>query len=279
MQMIDEKCSELSGLVSPHGAAWIVAQELGVVMKSDTTRELKISALVPGLRSINLNAQVIRLYEPKDFDKNGKKGQIRTVVLSDETDIINLVLFNDECAIPDQLNLGEGSWVKLSGVTVTERLGKPQLRLMKGDIDVDDKSRGSVKRVAIPELKENESVDVRACLVHMFEKRFFEVCSVCGGKLTDGACPTHKSGAKKQEPFISFVIDDGESTARCVCFRALADKIASSPVGKELIFRGRVKKNINGGLDLVVNSVREPDPKQEARMIISNININQGSQS
>ena len=44
-KLIEEKQDELSGLVSPEGAAYIVGRELGVSLLKETKRELKVKNL------------------------------------------------------------------------------------------------------------------------------------------------------------------------------------------------------------------------------------------
>ena len=57
-KLISDKQTELSGLVSEEGAAYIVGRELGVSLLKDTERQLKVKNLVPGMRSADITVKV-----------------------------------------------------------------------------------------------------------------------------------------------------------------------------------------------------------------------------
>ena len=64
---IKQKLDQLSGLVSPDGAAHIVANELGVQVIPSTDQVLKINNLLEGLRNVELNVKVMKKFDKKDF--------------------------------------------------------------------------------------------------------------------------------------------------------------------------------------------------------------------
>ena len=82
-QLIAEKQEELSGLVSEEGAAYIVARELGLNMIRESRKQLKIKSLVSGLRSVDLVARVVRIFEERHFERDGKKGSVINLILGD----------------------------------------------------------------------------------------------------------------------------------------------------------------------------------------------------
>src|SRR3989338_2964778 len=93
-KLIGEKQTELSGLVSREGAAYIVGRELGLNLLKEGTRDLKIKNLVAGLRSANISGKIARIFEPREFDKNGKKGRLLSMIIGDETGTTRLTLWN-----------------------------------------------------------------------------------------------------------------------------------------------------------------------------------------
>ena len=83
-KMIEDKQDELSGLVSEEGATYIIARELGVNLLKATNRQLKIKNLLPGLRSVDLVARVVRVFEPRDWSRGDRSGKVASLILGDE---------------------------------------------------------------------------------------------------------------------------------------------------------------------------------------------------
>ncbi len=65
MKLIEEKQEELSGLVSPEGAAYIVGRELGVSLLKESSRQLKAKNIIPGMRSVDFLGRITRIMEPR----------------------------------------------------------------------------------------------------------------------------------------------------------------------------------------------------------------------
>ena len=65
-----EKQQELSNLVSKEGAAYIVAKELGLDIFPKTRRRLEIKNILPKLRSLNLEARIVRIYPVREFNSH-----------------------------------------------------------------------------------------------------------------------------------------------------------------------------------------------------------------
>lgn len=138
-KMIEEKVIELSGLVSREGAAYIVARELGLSLLKESKRQLKIKNLMSGLRSVDIVARVMKSYEPREFQKNGKTGRVANLLLGDETGTVRLSLWNDEVDLIEKDNIKEGDVVSISGGYVKmDNRDMPELRLGRGNMDKTD---------------------------------------------------------------------------------------------------------------------------------------------
>lgn len=243
---IEEKQTELSGLVSSEGAAYIVGKELGVnLLKETKKKELKIKNIVSGMQSVDVVGRVVNISEKRDFEKGGRKGSVVNVVLGDETGTIRLSLWDKEIDLLNTLGIKENGVLKVTnGYVKEDNRGNNELRLGKfgkiekvegKDIAVpkgEDIERDfeKVKVKDINDLRENEYSEVRASLVQLFRRNpFFEVCPKCETRVekTGDAwvCKEHGNVEPKYQLVISGVIDDGSGNIRAVFFRDLAEKV------------------------------------------------------
>ncbi|RLJ06967.1 MAG: hypothetical protein DRP12_03115 [Candidatus Aenigmatarchaeota archaeon] len=296
-RLIEEKQDELSGLISPEGAAHIVARELGVDLLKAIKRELKVNRLLSGLKNVEMVLKILRIDEPREYEKDGKKLRVKQVWLGDETGIVRLVLWNDEIDRFDSFGLEEGMFIRIKGFSTVESRGAVELRLGKGRIEEADvvlkdvKTLAQAERKSIDELKDGDLVEVRASLVQVFKRDdpFYEVCPECGGKLREEngkkICDSHGEVDPKKHMVVSGVLDDGHGNIRAVFFREAAEKLLGMGpeefgkadqekaledlLLKELVIKGRVRKNnLTGNLELIVSDVAKMDAKREAERIL-----------
>ncbi len=248
-RQIAEKQDELSGLVSPEGAAYIVARELGLNLLAEAKRNLKVASVVPGMRSVDLAARVTRIFPPREFEKNGKKGAVANVILADSTGSIRLPLWNDEIALLESAGIQEGDTVKLAGgFTKEDYQGRAELRVGRGELTKTEEQielperappvRGTAERKAIADLKEEGFAEVRAALVAVAQRNpFYEVCPTCGSRLEKGpdaagpgqgpgfACKEHGPQKPEFRLRLAGTLDDGTGSIRCVFFREAAEQL------------------------------------------------------
>ena len=138
-KLVAEKMDELSGLVSEEGAAHIVARELGLNLLISSHRKLKVENLIPGLRSVDITARVTKIFEPREFSRNGKAGVVQNVSLSDETGRVRMSLWNDETRLVSEGKIKEDDVVRIEGgFTKQDNRGGAELRVGKGSIKVVD---------------------------------------------------------------------------------------------------------------------------------------------
>lgn len=282
-RLIEEKKEELSGLVSEEGAAYIVGRELGVSLLKEGKRNLKVKNLVEGLRGVDFVGRVVNISDIREFEREGKKGRVLSLLLGDETGIVRLPLWNQEIDLFGQLEIREddvlslsGAWTKLDNRGNTElRLGKGKMEKSKEKIVLPPKQEikkfTDAKRREINSLKEGDVAEVRGCLVQLFRKEpFFETCPEDGTRVFEEEgkfrCKEHGIVKPESQVVISGVVDDGTGNMRVVFFRELAEQLFGENVkglkqiakqgkdnlsiydhfkgmGKDFLVRGRVKRN------------------------------------
>jgi replication factor A1 len=185
------------------------------------------------------------------------------------------------------------------------RLGKGRLERVEEEVKLPElhgmqKDFGIVRRKPLSEAKDGENIEIRACLVQLFRKNpFFEVCSTCGVRMKNKAgkwvCDQHGDVKPSYNVVISGVLDDGYGNIRVVFFRELAEKLfgktagelrtfaqervdpmaiydSFDALGKDYVIKGRVRKNdLTENLELIANSIEEPDVKKEFEMLIKEV--------
>ena len=307
---IEEKQVELSGLVSPEGAAYIIGKELGVnLLKEVVMKSLKIKNIVSGMRSVEIEAKITNISEKRDFDKNGRSGSVINVYLADETGSTRLSLWNDEIVSFETLDVKIGDVVKISSAYVKENsMGNSEMRIGKmgkivkidkqiSEISDAEKNFESVKLKNISNLNVGDFCEIRASLIQVYKKNpFYEVCPNCGSRVEnkDGSwnCKEHGIVEPKYNMVISGVLDDGTGNIRGVFFREAAENvfgkntdelrgiITDDPLvifdklilGKEFILRGKVKRNdFTESNEIIVNDVNEINSIKEAKNIIKEL--------
>jgi ssDNA-binding replication factor A large subunit len=302
---IAEKQRELSGLVSREGAAYIIAREMGLDFFTQRAKpRLEIKNVVPGIKSLDITARVFRVFEPREFTRNGAKSAVSSLVLADGTGTIRLSLWDQQVTLAKDLKPGVA--VEISGAyTKPDLRGGAEIRLGKrGTLRVLEKSdlppienirqtAAEMQRITIASLKEGASAEIRAAIVQLFESNpFFVTCPTCGGRAKRDVtgttkCPTHGVVQPKIGIVLSGVIDDGTGNIRVVFFRDSALTIAGMKMeeaiekgedlvtsldvlGKEFIISGRVRKNqLFNRLELIADSVRQVDTKAEAEKLLA----------
>jgi replication factor A1 len=307
--MIEEKQEELSGLVSEEGAAYIIARENGVNLLKESKHQLKIKNLVSGLKSVDVVAKIVGISEIRTFEKSGKEGKVVNLTLADDTGICRISLWNDETNLVTEGKIREDDVIKISrGFVITDNRGNLEIRIGRGSLEKVEEDIDVVKmpekgelqkfvtaqKTDISDVKEGGYYEVKASLVQVFRRNmFYEVCPVCNSRLNEGKCNEHGPVTPQFNVVISGVIDDGTENIRVVFFRDVAEKVfgktvtelrnlsmkESNPMdvydyfdnlGKDFIFRGRVKRNqFTENVEMVVNEMEEVDVRKEIENLLA----------
>lgn len=299
---VKEKMDQLSGLISKEGAAYIVANDLGVqLVKAEGMK--KIKDIYPGMRGIETAGKVMRIFPINEFERNGNKGKVGSFIMADESGEMRITAWNDMTSILSEIN--QGDVIKIRDGFVKDNQGRTEIHLNSNtkvdinpegvQINVEVSTSGpapaQAERKNIADLKENDSnVEVLATVVQVFDPKFFPTCPSCGKKLTQNtesmSCPEHGNVTPKYGNVINIFLDDGTDNVRAVFFRENVQKllkrseeqmeeIRQSPdkfesvrnelLGETVKVKGRVTRNqMFDRLELLGNDVEvDVNPEKE----------------
>ncbi|MFX1493292.1 MAG: DUF2240 family protein [Promethearchaeota archaeon] len=127
---VEEKKSELKGLISDEGALFLIAKEFGVDVSSENTDlikdiEINISDISLNMKNITLIGRIKEIYSVYEFNKeNQEKGYVGSFLLYDTTGEIRIVLWDDHVNMFTNENFKKNELVKiLNGYTKESRYG------------------------------------------------------------------------------------------------------------------------------------------------------------
>ena len=262
-----DKQRELSNLVSREGAAYIVAKELGIDVMKKVKPKLDIKGLVMGIRDLIIQARVMRVFDIREFEKNGRKGKVANVVLADGSGSCRFSLWDDQTILLE--NLKQGGAIEIFGAyTKDDGRGGIEIRLGKmGGVKLLEHSELpeieslqktlQAGRVDIAVLKEGMVAEIRVAVVQIFEtEQWYEVCGQCGTRLKQEKisiqpgieafawkCTTHGTVQPAHTLVVSGVADDGTGNIRIVLFRDLAAKLLGSTMEDLVAHKGKIFEN------------------------------------
>ncbi len=293
---VADKQVELSGLISEEGAAYIVAKELGISLLKQA--RLNIENVMPGMQNVDIVGKIVKISEVREFSTEKASGRVLNMFIADNTGSIRLSLWNDE--IDKIKGFEKGDVVNVRGYVRENKLGGLEIRLGKyGVIQKSDEvieigdmvETRKYERSDIANIKEGQSREVRASLLHVFDTNpFYEVCSKCGARVreeTNFKCEDHPEAEIDFGMVISGIIDDGTGNMRAVFFRENAEKVLGMKkdeakkifdnektllgridLGKEFIFQGQARRNAYfDRLEFIVNNIEDVDVKKEVEIL------------
>ena len=184
---IDEKQEELGGLITPEGAAHIVANELGLNLFEGLTKipELKIENVIPGMSSVDIVGRVIQIFEPREFErKDGTKGKVGSLILADETAKIRIVFWGKDVDQIEEGKIQEDSILKIMDGYTKENINseaeihignRARVTIDPKDINPEDIPLPEDMQKKISELEDGmNTVDVVGKVLRVYEPREFD---------------------------------------------------------------------------------------------------------
>jgi len=301
-RMIAQKRDKLSGFVSEEGAAHIVANDFGIdLMQSIRQHGLKIVKMNPGMR-VGVTGKVIKNYEVRTFNRNGKQGKVGSFLIGDDTGLIRIVLWDENhIAKMESGEIRQDVIVKIENGNVKENNGYKEMHLgnystlalnpegvtvdvIKKDAMRIELGSGDVKISKLSDANAGDTVSVYGTIVQLFEPKSYEGCSECGKKVLDGRCQDHPNGLPKKIPLLNFFVDDGYGGMRGVAFRNQAaqvlgmeesgviellndpakfEDVKNNVLGSQLLLSGRVNSNqMYNRNEFMVRAVHNVDTKE-----------------
>jgi len=297
LKKIDDKCEQLSGLISKEGAAHIIANELGVKLIENSG---KIKDLLPGMRNADVLGRVTQIYEVRQFQRaDGNAGKVGSFLVGDDTGVVRIVCWGDKADNLQQLSTGQT-------IKVVNGLVKENQRGYK-EVHLNDRSklnltptetvpevRTTSQRKSLKDLRETEDrVEILGTVVQVFDPKFFEVCPQCSSRLKDiegqWACDEHAAVNPDYSYLVNVFVDDGTENMRVVMFRNQAESLLGKSkeemvayriapdtfepmktelLGEQFVFTGRVRKNtFFNRLEFIAQGVQKANPEAELKRI------------
>ncbi len=297
---VDEKMDEFEGLVSEEGAVHLVAKEHGVQVAEAAAEDLKVENIVPDMRKVNLKLRVVDIQDTNTFERDdGEEGQVRNMVLGDDTGTIRMTLWDEQTEIADQID--EGDAIAISGAYTLEddrnnaelRLGDDATVKMADDDDIPEVETNEASLVDVREvMSENTNYRVKGMVMAVYTNNpFYKICPECGSSLRqddDYECEEHGDVEPDNALAISAVLDDGTENIRVVFFRedgkellGIDDEVvgdgdqdaiedaAEETLGRRLMIEGRTRYNdYFGRIEMIANEIQEIDTEDEIQELL-----------
>jgi replication factor A1 len=138
LEIIKKKKKDTGDFLTDETAARIVASELGVeIVKRPIRLEIQIQDLISGLNDVTVAGKVVVIYPPKTFTRRDwTKGKLVSLVVSDESGILRVVLWDDKVELVESGTIQEKQTIRIAHGYVREGLdGKLELHLgQRGNI-------------------------------------------------------------------------------------------------------------------------------------------------
>jgi len=292
---IKEKISDLEGLVSEEGAAYIIANELGVSLLGSVKKsQMKVENVSGGMQSVDIVGKVTRVFQPRHWEKGKKKGTVASFIMADKTGTIRIVIWDERVHLIGEGKIKEGDIIRVkNGYAKKNMRGEREIHLnmnsqliinpedVKVEVaDVKERNVPEAKEVKINEIEVGDSIKTRGVVVQLFDPYFYQMCPECRKRLNDeGECEEHGKVEAGTSMVFNFVLDDGTATLRCVSFgktaqiltgqteeidklseetpEELKEKINNFLLGKEIIIEGIVRENqAYERLEVIINRSR-----------------------
>ncbi|MCK5389132.1 MAG: hypothetical protein KAJ36_01495 [Candidatus Thorarchaeota archaeon] len=218
---------------------------------SEPLGKISISDLSVEMRDVDIEGKVVTAYDVKTFTrKDGAEGQLRNVVIADQTSKIRVTFWGED--VEKVADIQEGDVIRILHGYVKEgyrggleyqvgRKGEILLNPEDSDLKQLDLSDVAFETVAtkasrvligeIDEASEGKNVEVCGIIVDMGQNRvFYEACPTCNKKLEavdDGYSCKSCGKVEKPEPRMLYkiTIDDGSGSIRATLFGTVGEKL------------------------------------------------------
>jgi ssDNA-binding replication factor A large subunit len=239
---IKKKQDEYGGLLTEAGAAYSIAKELGIDFEANAS-EAKVKDLSEGQPNVNLTVKVDNIFPLREFDKDGRKGTVTNLAVSDDTGRIAMVIWNKDKAAID--NITKGSTIRIVNAYVRQR--ENGLELNAGNLSVIEVigEGKDQNRIKIRDLQDSSFAEIRATIVDVFKPTILEICPNCGSMLKPD-CPKCGKTGPSYSLIVNAELDDGTDVIRGTFYRQTGERLLSLS-GKELkerpeLFEGKRRK-------------------------------------
>ena len=240
-RLIEEKKNKFSGLLTDSGAAFMIAKELGIDINSNSNaqkQEMKLLNLKEGDNNFDVKVRAMHIFQPKHFEKNGKKGVLCNLVVADDTAEMRLTLWHRDADRLGQEKIERGSVLLLKNCGLSSYNEKKQLSLnYSGNFIIEKDAQGfpqvNAKNMMLSELGAGmDNVDVFARIARIFPSKDFE------------------SSGKKGK-LVNLMLQDGTKEIRATAWNDVVDEVQKLNQNDVVKIEGAyTKEGLNGSVEL-----------------------------
>jgi replication factor A1 len=307
IRRVEEKKREFADMLTEEGAAYLVANELGLDLLERRRRQLEIKNIVAGMRNVNFIGRVFNITPIINFERqDGSFGKVVNIFVGDDTGFVRIPLWNDQVKLVEEGELKLGDSIQVTNGIAREGMYGIEVSIGKygfinkieyediPDLDYLKKKYlfPSAERTEIKNLVPGKA-EIVGTVVHVFKsKLFFEICPECENTLMKKdqklVCPQHGEVLPSKALLITTIIDDGTGNIRAVFFREQAEKVLQLSakeleeieeekrydvvkerlLGRELQLTGRVKKNIVfDRIEFIVSEAKDLNVLEESKRL------------
>jgi replication factor A1 len=189
-ELVEEKKSELRGLISDEGALFIIAKELGLDIKEENNKilediDIKISDIVPNMKNITLIGRIKEIFDIYTFNReDNSQGKVGSFILTDDTGDIRITLWDDKVDIIQDPNFQINELIKIiNGYAKVGKYNKTEIHLGKlgkiilgpSDVDYNKYPKIDSNPIEIREIGENMySVIIEGQIMNKYPVKCFE---------------------------------------------------------------------------------------------------------
>ena len=233
-------------------------------------RRMKISQLSHGMQDVDIVCKVLRIFGLREFERSdGNTGKVVNLLVSDETGVARVTLWDENTDIVDGIKEGDilevtRGYVKVRNEMADVNVGRySTVNINPSGITLDnaiESSYSAATKKSLAEANDGEVIMVRGALVDISEEpKIFDRDSGKG-------------------VVINAIIDDGTANMRTAFYDALAETLLDMPtqllvggdyhekleerrkklLGKEVVVTAKVKtSDFTGKLELVAREDRK----------------------
>ncbi|GBE55076.1 MAG TPA: hypothetical protein ENH28_03300 [Euryarchaeota archaeon] len=245
-------------------------------------RRMKISQLSHGMQDVDIVCKVLRIFGLREFERSdGNTGKVVNLLVSDETGVARVTLWDENTDIVDGIKEGDilevtRGYVKVRNEMADVNVGRySTVNINPSGITLDnaiESSYSAATKKSLAEANDGEVIMVRGALVDISEEpKIFDRDSGKG-------------------VVINAIIDDGTANMRTAFYDALAETLLDMPtqllvggdyhekleerrkklLGKEVVVTAKVKtSDFTGKLELVARDLNlNPDPREEIKTLL-----------
>ncbi len=120
-KLIEEKKKKFKFLTD-EGALYLIANELGInLFVTYESKEVRIGEITPDKNYVNVVGKVLRIFQPRTFERKGIQGKVCSLILADNTGRIRLVFWNKDVErYIESGEIKEGDVIKVINASVKE---------------------------------------------------------------------------------------------------------------------------------------------------------------